>query len=55
MTGDNEIKKLLRAADGLSTEATGAGIIDLPIAATMTAHWEVTLTNISEKEVVTKT
>lgn len=77
---DNEIKKLLRETDGLGTEATRAGIIDLlfkrdylerkgknihatvvgtslinalPIAATMpdmTAHWEATLTNISEKK-----
>ena len=77
---DNEIKKLLRDTDGLGTEATRAGIIDLlfkrgylerkaknihatlvgtslinalPIAATMpdmTAHWEATLTNISEKK-----
>jgi DNA topoisomerase-3 len=77
---DNEIKKLLRENDGLGTEATRAGIIDLlfkrdylqrqgkninatvigtslinalPVAATMpdmTAHWEATLTNISEKK-----
>ena len=77
---DSEIKKLLRENDGLGTEATRAGIIDLlfkrdylqrqgksihatvvgtslinalPIAATMpdmTAHWEATLTNISEKK-----
>ena len=77
---DNDIKKLLRETDGLGTEATRAGIIDLlfkrgylerkgksinatavgtslikalPIAATMpdmTAHWEATLTNISEKK-----
>ncbi len=77
---DPEIKKLLRENDGLGTEATRAGIIDLlfkreylqrqgksihatvigtslvnalPIAATlpdMTAHWEATLTNISEKK-----
>ncbi|ARD44364.1 DNA topoisomerase III [Colwellia sp. PAMC 21821] len=77
---DVEIKKLLRENDGLGTEATRAGIIDLlfkrdylqrqgknihatvigtslinalPIAATMpdmTAHWEATLTNISEKK-----
>ncbi len=77
---DSEIKKLLRENDGLGTEATRAGIIDLlfkrdylqrqgksihatvvgtslinalPVAATMpdmTAHWEATLTNISEKK-----
>jgi DNA topoisomerase-3 len=77
---DHEIKKLLRENDGLGTEATRAGIIDLlfkrdylqrqgkninatvigtslinalPVAATMpdmTAHWEATLTNISEKK-----
>lgn len=77
---DNEIKKLLKENDGLGTEATRAGIIDLlfkrdylkrqgknihatvvgtslikalPVAATMpdmTAHWEATLTNISEKK-----
>ncbi|MGB1263194.1 MAG: DNA topoisomerase III [Cognaticolwellia sp.] len=77
---DNDIKKLLRETDGLGTEATRAGIIDLlfkrgylarkgksihatvvgtslinalPIAATMpdmTAHWEATLTNISDKK-----
>jgi DNA topoisomerase-3 len=76
---DSTIKKMLRETDGLGTEATRAGIIDLlfrrgylerkgksiyataigkslinalPIAATlpdMTAHWEATLTNISEK------
>lgn len=76
---DANIKKMLRDTDGLGTEATRAGIIDLlftrkylerkgkaihatdigkslinalPIAATlpdMTAHWEATLTNISEK------
>ena len=76
---DNSIKKMLRETDGLGTEATRAGIIDLlfkrgylerqgksihataigkslinalPVAATlpdMTAHWEATLTNISEK------
>lgn len=78
--GDPAIKKLLRENDGLGTEATRAGIIDLlfkrdylqrqgknihasvvgtslinalPVAATMpdmTAHWEATLTNISEKK-----
>ncbi|MBA6415351.1 DNA topoisomerase III [Colwellia sp. 6M3] len=77
---DNTIKKMLRETDGLGTEATRAGIIDLlfkrgylerkgknihataigaslinalPMAATlpdMTAHWEATLTNISEKK-----
>ncbi|SEL86370.1 DNA topoisomerase-3 [Colwellia chukchiensis] len=77
---DSKIKKLLRENDGLGTEATRAGIIDLlfkrdylqrqgknihasaigcaliealPIAATlpdMTAHWEATLTKISEKK-----
>ncbi len=76
---DTSIKKMLRETDGLGTEATRAGIIDLlfkrgylerkgksihataigkslinalPVAATlpdMTAHWEATLTNISEK------
>ena len=77
---DSTIKKMLRETDGLGTEATRAGIIDLlfkrgylerkgknihataigvslinalPMAATlpdMTAHWEATLTNISEKK-----
>ncbi len=77
---DPEIKKLLKENDGLGTEATRAGIIDLlfkrdylkregksihatvvgsslinalPLAATlpdMTAHWESTLTNISERK-----
>jgi DNA topoisomerase III len=76
---DKELKKVLRATDGLGTEATRAGIIELlfkriflfkkgryihasptgralihalpDIAARpdMTAHWESTLTQISEK------
>ncbi|PKH26870.1 DNA topoisomerase III [Enterobacterales bacterium CwR94] len=76
---DKELKKVLRATDGLGTEATRAGIIELlfrrsflykkgryihssdagralihslpDIAAhpDMTAHWESTLTRISEK------
>lgn len=76
---DKELKKVLRATDGLGTEATRAGIIELlfkraflekkgrAIHATpagralihslpelaarpdMTAHWESTLTQISEK------
>ncbi|MBK5144747.1 DNA topoisomerase III [Budviciaceae bacterium BWR-B9] len=77
---DKELKKILRATDGLGTEATRAGIIELlfkrrflqkkgrtitsteagralihclpEIAAhpDMTAHWESTLTQISEKQ-----
>ncbi|MFP1766011.1 DNA topoisomerase III [Lonsdalea quercina] len=77
---DKELKKILRATDGLGTEATRAGIIELlfkraflvkkgryihasetgralihslpPSAAhpDMTAHWESTLTKISEKQ-----
>lgn len=77
---DKELKKVLRATDGLGTEATRAGIIELlfkrrflqkkgrtitstdtgralihclpEIAARpdMTAHWESTLTQISEKQ-----
>ncbi|WP_170324300.1 DNA topoisomerase III [Budvicia diplopodorum] len=77
---DKELKKVLRATDGLGTEATRAGIIELlfkrrflqkkgrTITATetgrtlihclpeiaarpdMTAHWESTLTQISEKQ-----
>lgn len=77
---DKELKKILRATDGLGTEATRAGIIELlfkrnflhkkgrtinstqagralihalpEIAARpdMTAHWESTLTQISEKQ-----
>ncbi|EGY29956.1 DNA topoisomerase III [Candidatus Regiella insecticola 5.15] len=77
---DKELKKVLRATDGLGTEATRAGIIELlfkrnflckkgryisasaagralihalPAIAThpdMTAHWEATLTRISEKK-----
>ncbi|WP_413722774.1 DNA topoisomerase III [Sodalis sp. RH24] len=77
---DKELKKILRATDGLGTEATRAGIIELlftrgflvkkgrnilstptgrglihalpPSAASpdMTAHWEATLTKISEKQ-----
>ncbi|MGM3181962.1 DNA topoisomerase III [Dickeya oryzae] len=76
---DKALKKILRETDGLGTEATRAGIIELlfkraflikkgryihstdagkalihslpPIAAhpDMTAHWEATLTQISEK------
>ncbi|ACS85756.1 DNA topoisomerase III [Musicola paradisiaca] len=76
---DKDLKKILRATDGLGTEATRAGIIELlfkraflfkkgrsihateagralihalpPSAAhpDMTAHWESTLTQISEK------
>ncbi|MGV3344300.1 DNA topoisomerase III [Enterobacteriaceae bacterium LUAb1] len=76
---DKALKKILRATDGLGTEATRAGIIELlfkrsflykkgryihasevgrvlihalPTTATwpdMTAHWESTLTRISEK------
>lgn len=76
---DKELKKVLRATDGLGTEATRAGIIELlfkraflekkgraihstpagralihslpELAARpdMTAHWEATLTQISEK------
>ncbi len=77
---DKELKKVLRATDGLGTEATRAGIIELlfkrnflvkkgryihaspagqalihslpEMAARpdMTAHWEATLTKISEKQ-----
>ncbi|MEA9389465.1 DNA topoisomerase III [Acerihabitans sp. TG2] len=77
---DKELKKILRATDGLGTEATRAGIIELlfnrgflfkkgrnilssptgrglihalPQSAAspdMTAHWEATLTKISEKQ-----
>lgn len=77
---DKELKKILRATDGLGTEATRAGIIELlfkrtflfkkaryihaseagralihslPASAAhpdMTAHWEATLTQISEKK-----
>ena len=77
---DKDLKKILRATDGLGTEATRAGIIELlfkrgflskkgrciistdpgralfhslPEMATrpdMTAHWESTLTQISEKQ-----
>lgn len=77
---DKELKKVLRATDGLGTEATRAGIIELLFKRTflfkkgryihsspagralihslpemaarpdMTAHWESTLTKISEKE-----
>lgn len=77
---DKELKKVLRATDGLGTEATRAGIIELlfkraflfkkgryihaspagralihalpEMAARpdMTAHWESTLTRISEKQ-----
>lgn len=77
---DKELKKILRATDGLGTEATRAGIIELlftrgflfkkgrnilssptgrglihalPESAAspdMTAHWEATLTKISEKQ-----
>ncbi|TKI08163.1 DNA topoisomerase III [Martelella alba] len=77
---DKALKKILRATDGLGTEATRAGIIELlfkrgflykqgrhihasesgrglihalPESATrpdMTAHWEATLTKISEKQ-----
>ncbi|CAK9885149.1 MAG: DNA topoisomerase 3 [Candidatus Erwinia impunctatus] len=77
---DSSLKKVLRATDGLGTEATRAGIIELlfkrdflikkgrTITATpagralihalpdmaarpdMTAHWESTLTKISEKQ-----
>ncbi|SUB82915.1 DNA topoisomerase 3 [Pragia fontium] len=77
---DKDLKKILRATDGLGTEATRAGIIELlfkrrflqkkgrAITATeagralihclpetaarpdMTAHWESTLTQISEKQ-----
>ncbi len=76
---DKELKKVLRATDGLGTEATRAGIIELLFKRTflfkkgryihaspagralihalpdiaarpdMTAHWESTLTQISEK------
>ena len=76
---DKELKKVLRATDGLGTEATRAGIIELLFRRTflvkkgryihsteagralihalpemaarpdMTAHWESTLTRISEK------
>ncbi len=76
---DKELKKILRATDGLGTEATRAGIIELLFRRTflykkgryihaseagralihclpdlaahpdMTAHWESTLTQISEK------
>lgn len=76
---DRELKKVLRATDGLGTEATRAGIIELLFRRTflvkkgryihsteagralihalpemaarpdMTAHWESTLTRISEK------
>jgi len=77
---DKELKKVLRATDGLGTEATRAGIIELLFKRTflfkkgryihsspagralihslpemaarpdMTAHWESTLTKISEKQ-----
>ncbi|PIJ51640.1 DNA topoisomerase III [Erwinia sp. OLTSP20] len=77
---DKELKKILRATDGLGTEATRAGIIELLFRRTflykkgrnihaseagkalihalpemaarpdMTAHWESTLTRISEKQ-----
>jgi len=70
---DKELKKVLRATDGLGTEATRAGIIELLFKRTflekkgraihatpagralihslpeLTAHWESTLTQISEK------
>lgn len=77
---DKELKKVLRATDGLGTEATRAGIIELlfkrgflqkkgrtilstetgralihclpeiAVRPDMTAHWESTLTQISEKQ-----
>ncbi|MCV9877343.1 DNA topoisomerase III [Brenneria izbisi] len=77
---DKNLKKILRATDGLGTEATRAGIIELLFKRTflfkkgryihasetgralihslpdsaalpdMTAHWEATLTQISEKQ-----
>nr|WP_314426396.1 DNA topoisomerase III [uncultured Erwinia sp.] len=77
---DKDLKKVLRATDGLGTEATRAGIIELLFKRTflfkkgryihsspagralihslpemaarpdMTAHWESTLTKISEKQ-----
>ncbi|SFN46648.1 DNA topoisomerase-3 [Izhakiella capsodis] len=77
---DKDLKKILRATDGLGTEATRAGIIELLFRRTflykkgryihaseagralihalpeiaarpdMTAHWEATLTRISEKQ-----
>ncbi len=77
---DKDLKKILRATDGLGTEATRAGIIELLFRRTflykkgrnihssdagralihalpdiaahpdMTAHWESTLTQISEKQ-----
>lgn len=77
---DKDLKKILRATDGLGTEATRAGIIELLFRRTflykkgryiyaseagkalihalpemaarpdMTAHWESTLTRISEKQ-----
>ncbi|MFP9228506.1 DNA topoisomerase III [Pectobacterium cacticida] len=77
---DKALKKILRATDGLGTEATRAGIIELLFKRTflfkkaryihaseagralihslpdsavhpdMTAHWEATLTKISEKQ-----